>query len=157
MQTAVRIGVSAVIVPVRKLRKEAQLPRHGSEQAAGYDLYACTGRGATVIPPHQARMVETGLCAAIPDGYFGGVFARSGIASRMGLRPSNCVGVIDSDYRGEIMVSIRNDSEEEQVIRDGERIAQLIILPYLAVSFEETDQLDETERGNGGFGHTGMT
>ena len=108
-----------------------------------------------MIAPHTTALVGTGLAAAIPEGYFGGIFARSGLASKQGLRPANCVGVVDADYRGEIKVALHNDTDQPQKIADGERIAQLVVLPFLAVSFQVTDELDETERGAGGFGHTG--
>ncbi len=142
-------------IPVKKLRDDAILPYSGSSEAAGYDLYACTGNKETVIAPHETKMIGTGLACAIPQGYFGGIFARSGLAAKEGLRPANCVGVVDSDYRGEIKVALHNDSAKERSISDGERIAQLVVMPYLAVSFFPTEQLDETGRGEGGFGHTG--
>lgn len=145
-----------ISVAVKKLREDAVLPKAGSAQAAGYDLYACSGRGTTVIAPHTTAMIGTGLAAAVPEGYFGGIFARSGLAAKQGLRPANCVGVLDSDYRGEITVALHNDTDEERRIEDGDRIAQLVIMPYLSVSFEEAQDLDSTQRGAGGFGHTGM-
>ena len=107
------------------------------------------------MEPHTTVMVHTGLAAEIPEGYAGLVFARSGIASKRGLAPANKVGVIDSDYRGEIMVALHNHSEETALIADGERIAQLVIVPYLRAEFEETEELGETKRGEGGFGSTG--
>ena len=100
-------------------------------------------------------MIGTGLAAAVPEGYFGGLFARSGLAAKQGLRPANCVGVLDSDYRGEITIALHNDTDEERSVEDGERIAQLVVMPYLSVSFAQVEDLDETERGEGGFGHTG--
>ena len=142
-------------VSVKKLREDARLPFSGSEHSAGYDLYACTGREMNVIAPHTSVMIGTGLACAIPEGYFGALFARSGLAAKEGLRPANCVGVLDSDYRGEIMIALHNDSDQERCVKDGERIAQLVVMPYLAVSFSQTDELDETQRGEGGFGHTG--
>ena len=145
-----------VQISVRKLREGAKMPMSGSAQAAGYDLYACTGNGITVIAPHTPAMIGTGLAAAVPEGYFGALFARSGLAAKQGLRPANCVGVLDSDYRGEIIIALHNDTDEERSVEDGERIAQLVILPYLAVSFTQTQELDQTQRGAGGFGHTGM-
>jgi dUTP pyrophosphatase len=96
------------------------------------------------------------LSVSIPEGFFGGVFARSGLASKQGLRPSNCVGCVDSDYRGELIVALYNDSEESRIIRPNDRIAQLVVIPFLAVEFEETDELDETIRGEKGFGSTGI-
>lgn len=142
-------------IPVKKLKKDAKLPLAGSRQAAGYDLYACTGAQRTLIAPHTSVLIGTGIACAIPEGYFGAVFARSGLAAKKGLRPANCVGVVDSDYRGEIMVALHNDTEEERCVEEGERIAQLVVMPCLSVSFIQKDELDETERGEGGFGHTG--
>ena len=131
-------------VKIQKLRPGAVTPRRGSADAAGYDLYACPADGQRVtIAPHATAMIGTGLALAIPAGYFGGVFARSGLASKQGLRPANCVGVIDADYRGECTVA------------PGDRIAQLVILPFLAAEFSDADTLDETDRGAGGFGSTG--
>ena len=128
----------------------------GSADAAGYDLYACPADGQCVtIAPHVTAMIGTGLALAIPAGYFGGVFARSGLASKQGLRPANCVGVIDADYRGECTVALHNDTDEVRTVAPGDRIAQLVILPFLAAEFAEADALDETDRGAGGFGSTG--
>ena len=142
-------------INIKKLRPEAILPTSGSTYAAGYDLYACTGKGSVTIAPHTTAMIGTGLSVAVPEGYFGAIFARSGLASKQGLRPANCVGVCDSDYRGEYIVAIHNDSDIERTVNDGDRIAQLVVLPYLAVAFEEVSELDDTERGAGGFGSTG--
>ena len=142
-------------VPIKKLRPEAVIPARGSAGAAGYDLCACTGRGSVTIAPGATEMIGTGLSVAVPEGYFGAVFARSGLSVREGLRPANCVGVCDSDYRGEYIVPLHNDSDTPKTIRDGDRIAQLVIVPFLAVDFDETQAPDETERGAGGFGSTG--
>lgn len=139
---------------VKKLRPDAMLPTSGSQYAAGYDLYACIDAPVT-IAPHTTEKIGTGLAVAIPEGYFGAVFARSGLASKQGLRPANCVGVCDSDYRGEYTVAIHNDSETAQTIAPGDRIAQLVVLPYMTAEFEEADELSATERGAGGFGSTG--
>lgn len=141
-------------IKIKKLRESARIPTRGSAHAAGYDLYACLENEA-IIPAHGTAMIGTGLSVAVPEGYFGAVFARSGLASKQGLRPANCVGVCDSDYRGEYIVALHNDSEESRCIKDGERIAQLVVIPYLSVEFDEVDELDETERGAGGFGSTG--
>ena len=128
----------------------------GSADAAGYDLYACPADGQCVtIAPHVTAMIGTGLALAIPAGYFGGVFARSGPAAKQGLRPANCVGGIDADYRGECTVALLNDTDEVRTVAPGDRIAQLVILPFLAAEFAEADALDETDRGAGGFGSTG--
>lgn len=143
-------------IKIKKLYKDAMIPSRGSEQAAGYDLYACLGGFEECeISPNTTMKVGTGIAAEIPEGYFGAVFARSGLATKKGLRPANCVGVVDSDYRGEIMVALHNDDKEPQTIQAYERIAQLVILPYLNVSFKEVDELSDTERGEGGFGSTG--
>ncbi len=144
------------MVQIKKLRADALLPTRGSEYAAGYDLHACLDGGEnTVIPPHRTVLLHTGLSFALPEGTFGAVVARSGLASKQGLRPANCMGVIDSDYRGECMVALHNDSSEDRIVRHGDRIAQLILLPFLPMEFEETDALPETARGAGGFGSTG--
>lgn len=145
-----------VSVKIKKLREGAVIPTRGSASAAGYDLAACTEEGEVTIAPHTAAKVGTGLSIAVPEGYFGAVFARSGLSTKQGLRPANCVGVCDSDYRGEYTVPLYNDSNTPRTIKNGDRIAQLIILPYLAVDFEEAEELDETERGAGGFGSTGV-
>ncbi|MGN1398854.1 MAG: dUTP diphosphatase [Erysipelotrichaceae bacterium] len=139
-------------VKIKRLNDDAIIPTRGSKEAAGFDLYASKG---TVIKPNSTVAVEVGLSLEIPQGYFGGVFARSGLASKEGIRPANCVGVIDSDYRGEIKVMLHNDSDCERIIEKGQRIAQLIIIPYLNVNIVESEQLSETERGNKGFGSTG--
>lgn len=143
-------------VKIQKLRPGAVTPRRGSADAAGYDLYACPADGQCVtIAPHVTAMIGTGLALAIPAGYFGGVFARSGLASKQGLRPANCVGVIDADYRGELRVFLQNNGTETQTVENGERIAQLVITPCLDIEIEETDELSETLRGAAGFGSTG--
>lgn len=137
-----------------KLNEKAIKPTYGSQFAAGADLYACEGEEVT-IAAGETRLIHTGLALEIPEGYAGLIYARSGIATKRGLAPANKVGVIDSDYRGEIMVSLHNHSSESQTIADGERIAQLVITPFLAVEFNETDELTDTVRGAGGFGSTG--
>ena len=141
-------------IQVKKLNENAIIPTQGSKYAAGYDLYACAD-APVVIQPHTTVKIGTGLSIAVPEGWFGAVFARSGLASKQGLRPANCVGVCDSDYRGEYIVPIHNDSDTAQTILPGDRIAQLVILPYLNAEFETVDTLPETERGAGGFGSTG--
>lgn len=141
-------------VEVKRLSDTAVLPVRGSAQAAGYDLCADI-REKLLIGPGETVKVETGLAFALPEGYFGGIFARSGLSTKKGLRPANCTGVVDSDYRGQVIVALHNDSDAEQVIEPGERIAQMILLPYLAAEFLEVEELDETARGEGGFGSTG--
>ncbi|MBQ1619765.1 MAG: dUTP diphosphatase, partial [Oscillospiraceae bacterium] len=136
------------LVQVKKLKSQATLPTSGSRYAAGYDLYACLdGDGEVTIPAHRTVKIGTGLAVALPEGTFGAIFARSGLATKEGLRPANCVGVIDSDYRGECIVSVHNDSGVERTVRTGERIAQLVLLPFLPMEFEEVDALEDTERG----------
>lgn len=140
---------------IKKVKENATLPTKGSVSAAGFDLYACLDAEAT-IPPRQGIKVPTGVAAAIPFGFFGGIYARSGLATKQGLRPCNCTGVIDADYRGEIIVALFNDSNEERTIAPNDRIAQLVIQPYADVNLEEAETLDETDRGEGGFGSTGI-
>ena len=155
--------MSPVKVKIKRLNERDIVPTRGSDSAAGYDLYACLPEewdtlGLSVFDAPDdpiANSVATGWAFEIPEGYFGAIFARSGIARDRGIRPANCVGVIDSDYRGEVMVALRNDTFTRQEIKHGERIAQLVIIPYLPVEFEEVDNLSETERGAGGFGSTG--
>lgn len=139
---------------IKKVRENAMLPTKGSASAAGFDLYACLESDISVAPG-QTQNIPTGIAAAIPQGFFGGVYARSGLASKQGLRPCNCTGVIDADYRGEIIVALYNDSDQERTVAPNDRIAQLIVQPYSDVYLEESDALDETERGDGGFGSTG--
>lgn len=141
-------------IQIKKLNENAVIPTRGSEQAAGYDLYAATDEPITILP-HETAKIGTGLAIAVPDGYFGAIFARSGLAAKQGLRPANCVGVADSDYRGEYIVALHNDTDFERTIAPKERIAQLVVMPYLAVEFDEVDELSETARGEGGFGSTG--
>lgn len=142
------------VVKFKKLSEKAIAPTYGSAFAAGADLYALAEED-TVLLSGMTEMIHTGICAEIPEGYMGLVFARSGLASKKGLAPANKVGVIDSDYRGEIMVAMRNESNTARVVAPGERVAQLVIVPYMAVDFEEVDELSETDRGTGGFGSTG--
>lgn len=141
-------------VKIKRLNKLAKIPTRGTAESAGYDLYAATDKDIQ-ISPHSNVKIGTGIAMSIPNGFFGGIFARSGVATERNMRPSNCVGIIDSDYTGEVIVSIHNDSTETKTIQSGERIAQLVIVPYLSVIFDEVDELDETERGTGGFGSTG--
>jgi dUTP pyrophosphatase len=139
-------------VRVKKLRENAVLPSYGSDYAAGADLYACN---AVTVEPGATEFVQTGLALEVPAGYAGLVYARSGLACKKGLAPANKVGVIDADYRGEIMVALYNHSSQAVEIEPGERVAQLVITPYLTAVFEETEELSDTVRGEGGFGSTG--
>ena len=140
---------------IKRLDEKAIVPTRGSEYAAGYDLYATFKEEKITIWPHDTIMIDTGWSMEIPEGYFGAIFARSGLAAKQGLRPANCVGVIDSDYRGPVKVALHNDTQEHQIVHQGDRIAQLVIMPYKSIEFEEVDELDDTTRGEGGFGSTG--
>ena len=141
-------------VRVKKLDPNAILPTYGSECAAGADLYACNTEEIT-IKSGETVLVHTGIALEIPEGFAGLIYARSGIATKRGLAPANKVGVIDSDYRGEIMVCLYNHSSSVQTIADGERVAQLVITPFLKVEYNEVSELSDTERGEGGFGSSG--
>lgn len=145
-----------MIINFKKLDDKAKNPVRGSEFAAGYDLYAASEDGFDIIiPPHETMMVHTYLSMSIPKGYFGGIFARSGLAAKRKLRPGNCVGIVDADYRGEVMIALHNDGDGFMAIKPGERIAQLVILPFMEAEFNEVDELEQTVRGDGGFGSTG--
>ena len=144
----------SVKVRFKRVSEFARIPTRGSEKAAGYDLYAALEEPVT-IAPHETVKIDTGLQFEIPDGYFAAIYARSGIVAKEGLRPANCTGVCDSDYRGNYIVALHNDSEQERTVVPGERIAQMVVIPYLSVTFEESSLLSDTERGAGGFGSTG--
>lgn len=148
------MGRAKFTIPIKVLNENATIPTRGSEYAAGYDLYAATTEKIT-IPPHSTVKIGTGLAFQLPEGTFAGIFARSGIATKRFLRPSNCCGVIDADYRGECVVALHNDSDEDQIIEPKERVAQMILLPFVEMNFVETDKLSPTERGAGGFGSSG--
>lgn len=139
---------------IKLLTNTATIPTRGSEYSAGYDLYADIP-SELLIFANQNVLIGTGIAVEIPEGYFGALFARSGLATKQGLRPANCVGVIDSDYRGEVKVALFNDSTNSKTIKPQERIAQLVILPYANVELEVVDELGDTVRGDGGFGSTG--
>ena len=141
-------------INILRLTDSAKLPDRGSAFAAGYDLFADVAEDVTILP-HETKMIGTGLAMEIPEGYFGGIFARSGLSAKEGLRPANCVGVVDSDYRGEIKVALHNDGEVPRVVTSAEKIAQLVVVPFLAVDFNEVSELSDTVRGVGGFGSTG--
>lgn len=138
---------------IQKLTTTAVIPTRGSIKAAGYDLY-CDDEWVEIRPGTCAK-IHTGLAITPPEGYFGAVAARSGLATKQGLRPANCIGVCDEDYTGEYIVALYNDSSEIQTVARGERIAQLIFLPYEDITFVRVDKLNETQRGAGGFGSTG--
>ncbi|MBQ8320692.1 MAG: dUTP diphosphatase [Clostridia bacterium] len=141
-------------IAVKKLDERAVLPTYGSEFAAGADLYALLDDELTILPD-ETKLIKTGLAMEIPVGYAGFIYARSGLASKRGLAPANKVGVVDADYRGEVMVALHNHSAQPQTVAPRERIAQLVVAPFLKADFTVVDELDETARGGGGFGSTG--
>lgn len=139
---------------IKKMRENAMIPTYGSLEAAGADLYACLTEEVT-IAPNQTVFIPTGIAMAIPKGCAGLIYARSGMACKRGLAPANKVGVIDSDYRGEIIVALHNHGPEPQTVAHAERIAQMVITPVMTVEYDLVDDLDDTDRGTGGFGSTG--
>ena len=142
-------------IDIKLLNDFAKIPTRGSEDAAGWDLYAATEKDID-IAPHSTVKINTGIAIEIPKGCFGGIYARSGLATKQGLRPANCTGVIDADYRGEVIVALHNDTNEMQTIESGDRIAQLIVQPFMEINFREVDDLTDTERNSNGFGSTGI-
>ena len=144
-----------VNIKVKRLNNLAKIPTRGSEYAAGYDLYAATDNIIS-IQPHSTIKIGTGLSFELPQGTFAAIFPRSGIATKRGLRPANCVGVCDADYRGEYIIALHNDTDFIQYIDPQERIAQMILLPYFCMNFIEVNNLSDTDRGEGGFGSTGI-
>ena len=144
-----------MVLKIKKLNDLATEPKLGSAEAAGIDLYAASDEDIW-IAPNETEMIGTGLAIELPEGTFGGIFARSGLASKQGLRPANCVGVIDADYRGELIVALHNDTDVSQLVPAQSRIAQLVVLPFIKIEdFNWVENLDDTERGNAGFGSTG--
>lgn len=141
-------------VNIKKLDKNAVVPAYGSQFAAGADLYACVGEEVS-IPPHGTAVIPTGIALELPIGYAGLIYARSGLATKRALAPANKVGVIDCDYRGEVKVALLNHSDVTQTVAPGERVAQLVITPYITAEFVCVDELSDTARGAGGFGSTG--
>lgn len=144
----------STIIKYRVLNEDAIEPTRGSKDAAGYDLYA-VGPETVEIPPHQTEKIKTGLAFELPRFTFAAIFARSGLATKQGLRPANCVGVCDSDYRGEYIVALHNDTDETKYVNPGDRIAQMVLMPYIPMIFAKVEELSETNRGEGGFGSTG--
>lgn len=142
------------LIKIKKLNQKAKMPEQGSAAAAGYDIFACLDHDV-ILYPHKTTKIGTGLAAELPIDSWLGIFARSGLATKEGLRPANCVGVVDSDYRGEIIVAVHNDSNAIRTITPDEKIGQVVLFPKLNCSFEEVDELNDTERGTGGFGSTG--
>ncbi len=139
---------------VKKLDPRAKLPTYGTEYAAGADLYVCLSEAVTILPG-ETKLLPTGLAIAVPHGYAGLIFARSGMATKRGLAPANKVGVVDSDYRGPLLVALHNHGTAPQIVEHGERVAQLAIMPVMMPEMELVEELDETVRGEGGFGSTG--
>ena len=142
-------------IKVKKLHPNAKMPFYGTEFSAGADLCACLDESVT-LQPNETKMISIGIAVELPVGYAGLIFARSGLASKRDLAPANKVGVVDCDYRGEWFVPMHNHGLEPQTIEPGERIAQLVITPYLTAKFVENENLSETVRGSGGFGSTGV-
>ena len=142
-----------MLIRYKKLNTDATEPTRGSEYAAGLDLYSAED---TYVAEGCVVKVHTGIAVEIPPGYFGAIYARSGLATKQGLRPANAVGVVDADYRGEIIVALYNDSNIIREIHEGDRIAQLVIQPCMQVVLQEVEELTETPRGAGGFGSTGI-
>ena len=141
-------------INVKRLNNFAKLPTKGSKHAAGFDLYAATD-SIIDIAPHSTVKIGTGLAFELPEGTFAAIFARSGLATKKGLRPANCTGIVDADYRGQVIVALHNDTDEMQNIEPGERIAQVILLPYIEMNFSLVKELSDTVRGDGGFGSSG--
>ena len=141
-------------VKIKKLNQKAKIPTQGSDAAAGYDLYACLDQPIS-IAPHETVKIGTGIAIALPDDYWGAIYARSGLATKEGMRPANCTGVIDPDYRGEVIVAVHNDSYHVRTVKPGERIAQFILHERFSCDWIEVEKLSETERGDGGFASTG--
>lgn len=141
-------------VKIKKLNDKATIPTYGTEYSAGADIYACLD-SAIKIAPGETAFIKTGLSAEVPEGFALFIFARSGLSIKQGLAPANKVGVVDSDYRGEIMVALHNHGKEEKIVESGDRIAQMIFLPYYKAKFKEVTELSDTIRGAGGFGSTG--
>lgn len=140
---------------VMRIDERAVMPTRGSKEAAGRDLYAVCDR-PVAIRPQETEVIHTGLVFEVPQGHFAGIYARSGMATNRGLRPSNCVGVVDPDYRGEVLVALYNDSDETQIVCNGDRVAQVIVTKVYDVPFDEVYEVSRTERGAGGFGSTGV-
>lgn len=141
-------------INIKRLTLTAKTPTRGSSSAAGYDLYA-DSETPIDIAPHSTVKIKSGWAFELPNNTFAAIFARSGLAAKKGLRPANCVGVCDSDYRGEYIVALHNDTDEMMTIEPYERIAQVILLPYIPMEFNEVEELTDTDRGARGFGSTG--
>lgn len=145
-----------VPVKIKKINENATVPTYGTPNSAGADLYACIDESFLTINPGEVKVIKTGICLEIPGCLVGLIYARSGLSVKKGLAPANKVGVIDSDYRGEILVALYNESNEQRIISHGERIAQIVFTPFYQANFKLCDELDTSERGDGGFGSTGV-
>lgn len=143
-----------MLIKIKRLNKNAIVPTSGSEHSAGHDLYACLEQSVQLLPQHTV-MIPTGWSMALPENTVGLIFARSGLATKQDLAPANKVGVVDSDYRGEYLIALHNHGHEVRTIHHGDRVAQLVVVPYIKGEFEEVNELDQTTRGDGGFGSTG--
>ena len=141
-------------IKIKKLDQRAKIPTKGSDAAAGYDLYACLDK-TVEIQPHETVLIHTGIAVSIPNNCWGGIYARSGKSIKEGIRPGNCVGVIDPDYRGEILVAAHNDSKNIRIVEPGERIAQFVLMERFLCEWQEVEELDDTDRGDGRLGSTG--
>ena len=146
--------VNTTPIKIKKLNEKAKVPTYGTPCAAGADLYALLDEPVT-LAPHETKYISTGVAFEIPVGLVGLVFARSGLSCKQDLAPANKVGVVDADYRGEVMVILHNHGTQNRTIQNGDRIAQIAFVPYVQAAFEEVDTLSDTLRGTGGFGHTG--
>lgn len=145
-----------MVLKFKKLNGNAVKPTRGSKYAAGYDLYANLPESTAIIRPGETAKIKTGISMEIPEGRFGAIYPRSGLATKNGLRLANCVGIVDQDFRGDITVPIHNDTNIDQIIHNNDRIAQIVIQPYENVDLVESEELSDTERGIGGFGSTGV-
>ena len=139
---------------IKRLNENAIIPTRADQGSAGYDLYVCC-EDEVIIQPHETVMLSTGWAMEIPYGHAGFIYARSGLASKKGLAPANCVGVVDPSYRGEIKVALHNYGTESQIVHNGDRVAQIVFHPYVCYDMNEVDEICSTDRGDGGFGHTG--
>ena len=144
-----------MIINVKKLYDDAIIPTRGTIESAGYDLYAYLDKDEIIIKPMQTVLIKTGIAIEIPSGYYGALHTRSGIGTKRNLRLANCTGIIDSDYRGELLVAVYNDSNQGQILNNKERFAQIVIMPYLKYDINVVDELNTPQENHDGFGSTG--
>ena len=149
-----KFNMKTALVKIKRLTNTATIPKAGTRYSAGVDLAADITKNI-LIKPNMTVKIPTGIAVELPEGTFGAIYARSGLATKEGLRPANCTGVIDSDFRGEIVVALHNDSGHARIVEPGQRIAQMIVTPYISVGFDECEELKSTDRASGGFGSTG--